>query len=99
LLVVLSAGIGAVIAGRHVWLQQLPADQVPTCGPGLNFILENFPLSQAIDMVLRGSGECADVMWTFLGLSIPAWTLVAFVLMILAGLSQLLGKHRQPDFI
>jgi disulfide bond formation protein DsbB len=77
----------------------LPADQVPTCGPGLNFILENFPLSQAIDMVLRGSGECADVMWTFLGLSIPAWTLVAFVLMILAGLSQLLGKHRQPDFI
>ncbi|MCX4193258.1 disulfide bond formation protein B [Methylophaga sp. OBS1] len=97
--VVLFAGIGAAIAGRHVWLQQLPADQVPTCGPGLNFIVENFPLSQAIDMVLRGSGECADVMWTFLGLSIPGWTLVAFVVMILIGLGQLFGKHKQPDFI
>ncbi|MTI62647.1 MAG: disulfide bond formation protein B [Methylophaga sp.] len=98
-LVVLFAGVGAAIAGRHVWLQQLPADQVPTCGPGLNFIVENFPLNQAIDMVLRGSGECADVMWTFLGLSIPGWTLVAFVVMILMGLSQLFGKHKQPDFI
>lgn len=98
-LVVLLAGIGAAIAGRHVWLQQLPADQVPTCGPGLNFIVENFPLNQAIDMVLRGSGECADVMWTFLGLSIPGWTLVAFVVMILMGLSQLFGKHKKPDFI
>jgi len=98
-LVVLFAGVGAAIAGRHVWLQQLPADQVPTCGPGLNFIVENFPLNQAIDMVLRGSGECADVMWTFLGLSIPGWTLVAFVMMILVGLSQLFGKHKQPDFI
>lgn len=98
-LLVMFAGIGAALAGRHVWLQQLPEDQVPTCGPGLNFIVENFPLHQAIDMVLRGSGECADVMWTFLGLSIPGWTLVAFIMIMLVGLAQLFGKHRQPDFI
>jgi len=98
-LVVLAAGFGAAIAGRHVWLQRVPEEQVPSCGPGLNFILDNFPISQAIDMVLRGSGECADVLWTFLGLSIPAWTLVAFVVMILVGLKQLFGRHKQPDFI
>ncbi|WP_273150158.1 disulfide bond formation protein B [Methylophaga thiooxydans] len=97
--VVLAAGLGAAIAGRHVWLQSVPEEQVPSCGPGLNFILDNFPISQAIDMVLRGSGECADVLWTFLGLSIPAWTLVAFVVMILVGLKQLFGRHKQPDFI
>lgn len=98
-LLLVVAGIGAAISGRHVWLQQLPEDQVPTCGPGLNFILENFPINQAIDMVLRGSGECADVLWTFLGLSIPGWTLVAFAIMILVALSQLFGKHKRPDFI
>eukprot|EP00581_Thalassiosira_minuscula_P038927 CAMPEP_0184469660 /NCGR_PEP_ID=MMETSP0740-20130409/87085_1 /TAXON_ID=385413 /ORGANISM="Thalassiosira miniscula, Strain CCMP1093" /LENGTH=136 /DNA_ID=CAMNT_0026845625 /DNA_START=225 /DNA_END=636 /DNA_ORIENTATION=+ len=90
-LVVLAAGLGAAIAGRHVWLQSVPEEQVPSCGPGLNFILDNFPISQAIDMVLRGSGECADVLWTFLGLSIPAWTLVAFVVMILVGLNNYLA--------
>lgn len=98
-LLLVVAAIGAAISGRHVWLQQLPEDQVPTCGPGLNFILENFPINQAIDMVLRGSGECADVLWTFLGLSIPGWTLVAFAIMILVAFSQLFGKHKRPDFI
>lgn len=98
-LLLVVAAIGAAISGRHVWLQQLPEDQVPTCGPGLNFILENFPINQAIDMVLRGSGECADILWTFLGLSIPGWTLVAFAIMILVALSQLFGKHKRPDFI
>lgn len=98
LFILVVAGIGAAIAGRHVWLQHLPADQVPTCGPGLNFILDNFPLSQAVDMILRGSGECAEVLWTFLGLSIPAWTLVAFVIMLLLGLTAVFGRHKNPKY-
>jgi disulfide bond formation protein DsbB len=84
--------IGAGISARHVWLQNLPEDQVPSCGPGLNFMLENFPLSDAINMVLRGSGECAEVLWTFLGLSIPAWTLVAFLLLAISTFSQAFRK-------
>lgn len=78
-LALLTAGIGAAIAGRHVWLENLPEDQVPACGPGLDYMLENFPLMRALEMVLRGSGECAEVAWRFLGLSIPGWTLVAFI--------------------
>ncbi|MEE9411795.1 MAG: disulfide bond formation protein B [Methylococcales bacterium] len=69
---------GMMISGRHVWIQNLPAEEVPTCGPGLSYIFKNFPLSKTIEAMLSGTGECADVLWTFLGLSIPAWTFVAF---------------------
>ena len=81
----LTALCGAAISIRHVWLQNLPADEVPECGPGLEYVLENFPLSETIKVMLNGTGECADVLWVFLGLSIPGWTLVAFI--FLAGLS------------
>ena len=70
---------GLAVAGRHVWLQHLPADQVPECGPGLEYMLEAFPLTETLSMVFRGSGECAEVQWTFLALSIPEWTLIVFV--------------------
>jgi disulfide bond formation protein DsbB len=71
------AGIG--VAGRHVWLTTLPPERVPACGPGLDFMLQSFPLREALAMVLSGSGECASVEWRFLGLSMPAWVLVALV--------------------
>jgi len=75
------AGIG--IATRHVWLTHLPADQVPSCGPPLSFMMESSPLTDVIRKVLTGSGECATVDWTFLGLSMPAWSLLWFVLLAL----------------
>jgi disulfide bond formation protein DsbB len=73
----LAASFGAIVAGRHVWLQLLPEDQVPACGPGLDYMWENFPLADVINMVFKGSGECANVDWTLLGLSMPMWVLVA----------------------
>ena len=69
---------GAALAGRQVWLQHLPADQVPECGPGLEYMLEAFPLNQTLQLVLRGSGECAKVDWTLLGFSIAEWMLIVF---------------------
>jgi len=77
---------GGAIAARHVWLQHLPKDRVPQCGPGLNYMLDKFPLAQALEKILRGSGECAEVGWTFLGLSIAEWSLVWFVLLALLAL-------------
>lgn len=71
------AGIG--LAARHLWLQSLPADQVPACGPGLDYLLDSMPLNRVLSQVLAGSGECAEVD-VVLGLSIPLWTLIAFVL-------------------
>jgi len=73
-LLVVVAFIGASIAGRHIWLQNLPADEVPECGPGLNYMLENFPLTEVFSTVLRGSGSCAEVVWSFMGMSMPMWT-------------------------
>ena len=81
----LFAGLGAGVAGRQVWLQSLPADQVPACGPGLDYMVGNFPLLKTLSMILRGSGECAQNAWQFLGLGIAAWALVWFAL--LGGLS------------
>lgn len=81
LLALIPGGIGIGIAGRHVWLTHLPADQVPECGPPLQFMMEVNPLTDVIRKVLTGSGECAKVDWTFLGLSMPAWSLLWFVLL------------------
>ena len=91
----LVAGIGAAIATRHVWLQNLPKDRIPECGPGLEYMLKKLPLTQALEKIFVGSGECAEVGWKFLGLSIAGWSLVWFVLfgifaiyLALAGMKQ-----------
>ena len=77
----LFAATGAGLAARHVWLQSLPADQVPACGPGLSYMLEQFPMSRMLEKVLSGSGECAEAGWRFLGLTIAGWSLLWFVLL------------------
>lgn len=86
LLVVLFAAGGAAVAARHVWLQTLPPDQVPACGPGLTYMLETMPFADVLATVFRGDGNCANIDWSFLDLSMPGWTLVFFVTMIVAGL-------------
>jgi disulfide bond formation protein DsbB len=82
----LAALGGIIVAGRHVWLQNLPPDQVPSCGPGLGYMLENFPLGDALKKVFSGSGECAEVAWSLFGLSMPAWVLLCVIGMITVGL-------------
>jgi disulfide bond formation protein DsbB len=76
--IVFAAG-GAAIASRQVWLQHLPADKVPQCGPDLFFMLNNLPLSRTLEKLFYGSGECAAVDWKFLGLSIAGWSLAWFI--------------------
>ena len=80
-LLVLVSLIGAGIAGRHVWLQHLPKDKVPECGPGLSYILDRFPLVNALEKIFRGSGECAEAGWRLMGLSIAEWSLLWFALL------------------
>ncbi len=75
----LSTVAGAGVAGWHVRLQHLPPDKLPSCGPGLNYMLDNFPLGEALKMVFAGSGECANIDWQLLGLSMPAWVLIAML--------------------
>jgi protein dithiol:quinone oxidoreductase len=78
-LVVLAGGAGIAFAGRQLWLQSLPEDQVPECGPGLEFIMDVFPFWEAVTMVFRGSGDCAEVDWSLFGISMAGWVLMALV--------------------
>lgn len=89
ILAAITALCGAGISIRHVWIQNLPADEVPECGPGLEYVFENFPLLDTIKLMFNGTGECAEVLWTFLGISIPGWTLVAFIGLATLSLLQL----------
>lgn len=82
----MSAG-GAAIAGRHVWLQSLPPDQVPACGPTLDYLLGMLPVMEVVTMVLKGDGNCAKIDAQWLGISLPGWTLIAFVGFVLYALA------------
>ncbi len=85
LLILLVAGGGAGVAGYQAWMQRLPPDQVPECGPGLAYMLDTFTLSETVRAIFTASGECSDVAWTFLDLSIADWALVMFVSLGLMG--------------
>jgi disulfide bond formation protein DsbB len=74
-----SALVGASVSARHVWLQHLPPEQVPECSPGLEYVFQHFPLADTIKLMLTGTGECAKVDWTLLGLAIPSWALITFL--------------------
>ena len=89
----LAIGWSAGVAARHVWLQNLPADQVPSCGPGLDYWVDTLPLKSVFENVLKGSGECAMVDWTFLGQSLPVWSFAFFALLIVVSLWQLVRKY------
>ncbi|MEB3754926.1 disulfide bond formation protein B [Acinetobacter sp. MD2(2019)] len=91
------AGLGILwslgVAARHVWIQHLPPDQVPSCGPGLNYLVEVLPWKEVLSQVLTGSGECAKIDWTFLGQSLPVWSLVFFSILFLISIWQLLRRY------
>lgn len=85
---IVFAGLGIVVAGRHTWLQSLPADQAPACGPSLDYMFEVLPFMEALRVLFQGDGNCAEIQWSLMGLSIPGWTLVAFIGLIAINLWQ-----------
>ncbi len=80
-LIVLAALGGVAVASRHIWIQHLPKDQLPACGPGLDFMLKHFPMTEVWQELMHGSGECAARGWTFLGLGLPELSLIWYVLL------------------
>jgi disulfide bond formation protein DsbB len=75
----LVAATGLSISSWHVHVQNLPPDQVPACGPGLDYMFQAFPFLDMLKMVFTGSGECHTINWSFLGLSMPFWVGIWFV--------------------
>jgi protein dithiol:quinone oxidoreductase len=83
----------AGVAARHVWLQNLPPDKVPSCGPGLDYWLDTLPMKSVLQQVLSGSGECAVVDWTLLGFSLPVWSLLFFAGLLAISIWQLIRNY------
>lgn len=88
---------GGATAIRQIWLQGIPAEELPSCLPSLDYMMEALPFQDIVRLVLHGTAECAEVSWTLLGLSIAHWTLISFTLMSLFALWQLL--RRDPAWI
>ena len=82
-----AAIIGGSFSIRQLYLQSLPPEEVPACGPPLEWLLDG-PVSDLLSAMTQGTGDCAEVMWTFLGLSIPAWALVGFIAALVLALLQ-----------
>ncbi len=95
--VAIFAGLGAGIAARQTWLQHLPPELVPECGPGLEFMLDMYPLLETIEKTLKGTGDCAEVSWTFLSFSIAEWSLACFLAIFLAAMWQLMANKRDTE--
>ncbi len=92
-LTILAAGTGAGIAIRHLWLQSLPPHQMPACGPGMDYIMDTFPFHEALAMVFAGRADCG-IVETFLGISIPGWTLIVTGFLLMAAFYQLFRPLR-----
>ena len=92
-LVTLFSVTGAGFSSRQLWLQSLPPEEVPACGPSFEYMLDVLPWADILTAMMYGTGDCAKVAWTFLSLSIPAWTLIAFICFALLGVMQ---WRRQP---
>jgi disulfide bond formation protein DsbB len=92
-LLMLAAGTGAGIAGRQTWLQHNPP-KVLDCGPDLAYMIDSFPLGEVLPKIFKGEGDCAKVVWKFLGLSIPEWALIWFVAIIVAAVLALMTVQR-----
>jgi len=86
-------GIG--ICARHIWLQHQPKGEAPECGAGFWHMLENMPFKSFLDTIFNSTGECADIQWQFLGLSIPELTLILFVVFLLLSLTMFFTTGRK----
>ena len=80
-LIGLVAVAGSGVAIRHLYIQSLPPGEVPVCGATLDYMWDVFPAMDVLRKVLTGSGECAKIDWTFLGLAMPAWVLIWLVVL------------------
>mgnify|MGYP001294710347 CR=1 FL=1 len=85
---------GGSVSVRQSLLQRFPQPEVAAnCGADLDFLLGNFPLAQALPKIFAGTGDCAKVEWSLLGLSIAEWALAWFVLLLAVGAWLAFGRR------
>jgi protein dithiol:quinone oxidoreductase len=88
-----AALAGAGFAVRQLYLQSLPPDAVPACGPDLGYMFEAFPFSAVLKAMTFGTGDCAQVL-KVLGVNIAVWSLLGFLALIAIGIIWARGASR-----
>jgi len=83
---------GSYFSGKQLWLQSLPASQVPSCGFPVEYLFDNFSITEVITKLLHGDGNCAEVQWHLMGLSMPGWVMISFFGFGVLGMLQFLRK-------
>lgn len=92
-LIDLAALAGIAVAARQIWIINQPPGSVAECGASLDYMMAVLPWHEVLAKVLTGSGECAKVDWTLLGLNMPTWVLMSLVVVGTWGLAvNWLGK-------
>ena len=97
-IILLASAAGIWVAGRQVWLQSLPEDEVPLCGPPLEYILEVFPFGDLLSALFMGDGNCAEIPWQFLGLSMAGWSLAWFALFLVLSILLILKPKSSDEY-
>lgn len=80
---------GVYFAGRQIWLQHLSVEELPSCLPGLDVLLQYFPWSDILQAFFFGAADCHEVTWEWLGLSMAAWSVIYFLFLVLSCLGTL----------
>ena len=88
---------GIAVSARHIWLQSLPPELVPGCTPDIGYLFDRFPLFEALETIFNSTGECAEVSWTFLGLTIPQQTLLFFIVLLILVLSTFIKTPKRTE--
>lgn len=94
-LILLLSGVGILLAGRQLWLQHLPLEQMPACTAGLERLLAYHSVFETFGIVLTGSGECGLVEFRILGLSLAAWSFMAFIVIMLSVIIMLVLQKKR----
>ena len=92
-LISLFAIAGIWISGRQIWLQGLPEDEVPLCGPPLEYIIDVFAFADVLNALFMGDGNCAEIPWQFLGLSMAGWSFIWFLVIFFLSVISLIKSR------
>jgi disulfide bond formation protein DsbB len=90
----IAAGAGAAAAAYHVWLQSDPVRAAKCVGSPVELVLDRLQIGQLAPALLQYDGPCTLKPWSFLGLSIPAWSLAWFVALALVFIALALAARR-----
>ncbi len=88
---------GAFVADHHVYIQNLPPEDVPACGPSFEYLMDTLPLDALLNIMLEGNGNCADISWMYMDMSMPEWMRLIFIVFAVAGVISLIISWRRGN--